>query len=93
MSQAACPYAPPDAHAPGRVRPATRAPALADRGYVTPLAAAVERLTVHWHRRAAIRDLHRLADRELRDIGIDRGEIDAIVDAMMEIRLHARQSR
>ena len=93
MSQATCLCAPPDARAPGRMLPATRAPGLPDRGYVARLAAAVDRLTLHWRRRTAIRDLRRLGDCELRDIGIDRGEIDAIVDEMMEIRLHARQSR
>jgi uncharacterized protein YjiS (DUF1127 family) len=93
MSQATCLSAPPDACAPGRVRPATRTPGLPARRYVARLAAAVDRLTVHWRRRTAIRDLHRLGDCDLRDIGIERGEIDAVVDEMMEIRLHARQSR
>ena len=93
MSQAACLCAASDARAPGRVRPATRTPGLPDRGYVTRLAAAVDRLAEPWRRRAAIRDLHRLGDRELRDIGIGRGEIDSIVDEMMEIRLHAEQGR
>jgi len=93
MSQATCLCAPPDARAPGRVRPSTRPPGLQAWGYVTRLAAAVGRLSRPRRRRAAIRDLHRLGDRALRDIGIDRGEIDAIVDEMMEIRLHAKQSR
>jgi uncharacterized protein YjiS (DUF1127 family) len=93
MSQAACLCAPPDARAPRRVRPASRTAGLPDPGYLTRLAAAVGRLALHWRRRAAIRDLHRLGGRKLRDIGIDRGEIDSIVDEMMEIRLHARQSR
>jgi uncharacterized protein YjiS (DUF1127 family) len=93
MSQAACLCAPPDACAPGRVRPATRTSGLAVWGYVSRLAAALDRLARYWRRRAAIRDLHRLGDRELRDIGIGRGEIDSIVDEMMEIRLHAEQGR
>jgi uncharacterized protein YjiS (DUF1127 family) len=65
------------------VRPATRAPGLPAWGYVTRLAAAVARFARPRRRRAAIRDLHRLGDRALRDIGIGRGEIDAIVDEMM----------
>ena len=84
MSQATCLCAPPDARAPGRVRPATRTSGLPAWSYVAWLAAAVHRLARPRRRRAAIRDLHRLGDRELRDIGIDRGEIDSIVDEMME---------
>jgi uncharacterized protein YjiS (DUF1127 family) len=93
MSQATCLGAPPSARAPGRLRPATRTPGLPARGYVAWLAAAIDRLTLHRRRRAAIRDLHRLCDCDLRDIGIERGEIDAIVDEMMEIRRHARRGR
>ena len=83
MSQATCPCAPPDARTPGRVRPALT-PGLSAWRYVTRLAAAVDRFGGHWRRRAAIQDLHRLGDRELRDIGIERGEIDSIVDEMMK---------
>jgi uncharacterized protein YjiS (DUF1127 family) len=36
-----------------------------------------------WLRRAAIQDLQRLGDRQLRDIGIERHEIDAVVDDML----------
>jgi uncharacterized protein YjiS (DUF1127 family) len=95
MSQTACLCAPPDARAPGRVRPATRTAGLPDLGYLTRLAAAVGRLALHWRRRASIRDLHRLGDCELRDIGIDRGGIDAIIDELgdtAEVMLAVDQS-
>ena len=93
MSQASCLCAPPDARAPGRVLPATRTSGLAVRRYVIRLAAAVDRLATPWRRRAAIRDLDRLGDRGLRDIGIERGEIDSIVDELMDRGLRTRQRR
>ena len=93
MSQTTCSCAPPDVRTPGLVRPPAFDPGLAAWSYVTRLAAAVDRLAGHWRRRAAIRALHRIGDRDLRDIGIDRGEIDSIVDDLMERRLRARQRR
>ena len=92
MSQATCLCAPPDGRAPGRLLPA-RTPGLPAWGYVTRLGAALDRLAGPLRRRAAIRDLHRLGDRELRDIGIERGGIDSTVDELMERRLHRDRGR
>ena len=39
-----------------------------------------------WHRLQAVRELNRLGDRHLRDIGIVRGDIEAIVDEMINRR-------
>ena len=89
MSQATCLCAPSDA----RARPAARPSGRSAWGYVAWLAAAVDRLARLRRRRAAIQDLHRLGDRALRDIGIGRGEIDAIVDEMMEGRQPIKQRR
>ena len=50
------------------------------------LAAARERLARPWRRRAAIRELVRLGDGALRDIGIERGEIEDVVDELMRTR-------
>jgi uncharacterized protein YjiS (DUF1127 family) len=36
-----------------------------------------------WRRRAAIRELQRCDDRQLRDMGIDRDEIAAVIDELM----------
>lgn len=33
----------------------------------------------HWERRAATKTLHEMTDRELRDIGLDRGQIERAV--------------
>ena len=38
------------------------------------------RYVIDWRKtRSVIRDLNRLSDRELKDIGISRGEIDALI--------------
>jgi len=39
-----------------------------------------------WLRHAAIQELRRLDDRDLRDVGIERYEIDAMVDDMLAKR-------
>lgn len=45
-------------------------------------------------RRAALKDLHRLSDRELRDIGVNRRDIAAIVDCEIgRMRLDEFRSR
>jgi uncharacterized protein YjiS (DUF1127 family) len=36
-----------------------------------------------WRRRAAIHELQRCDDRQLRDMGIDRDEIAAVIDELM----------
>jgi uncharacterized protein YjiS (DUF1127 family) len=86
MSQATCLAAPLQACAPAAGRASARNALPAQRD-VTGFAAALDRLACPWRRRAAIRELDRLSDRELRDIGIDRGEIDAVVDELMRVRV------
>lgn len=56
-----------------------------------PVSRIVGRLTAWQHRRAAIRELTRLSDRQLSDVGIDRERIGEVVDAMM--RAAERRSR
>jgi len=93
MSQATCPCVPPGACTPGRGRPTTLVSGLQAAHPATWLAAILDRLAAPWRRRTAIRDLHRLGDSDLRDIGIERGEIDSIVDDLMDRRLRTRQRR
>jgi uncharacterized protein YjiS (DUF1127 family) len=50
------------------------------------IAAAVQRLADRWRRLQAVRELNRLGDRHLRDIGIVRGDIEAIVGEMISRR-------
>ena len=45
-----------------------------------------------WHRRAIIRQLQRLDDRLLRDIGINRNEIEAFTDAMLTAHRQSQQA-
>jgi len=83
MSQATCHAAPVQAYAPTAGRASARnAPPV--RRDVTWLAAALDRLARPWRRRAAIRELDRLGDRALRDIGIERGDVEAVVDELMK---------
>ncbi|WJR76247.1 DUF1127 domain-containing protein [Bradyrhizobium sp. NP1] len=49
-------------------------------------ARCVSRLAVHWMRREAIRALHRLDDRELRDIGLMRSQIEPAVKGEWHLR-------
>jgi uncharacterized protein YjiS (DUF1127 family) len=49
-------------------------------------AAAVRWAADRWNRIHAVRELNRLGDRHLRDIGIVRGDIEAIVDEMISRR-------
>ena len=37
---------------------------------------------LHWQRSRAIRELHRLSDEQLNDIGISRGNISGVVDGL-----------
>jgi uncharacterized protein YjiS (DUF1127 family) len=52
----------------------------------------VRRLGDEWRRRAIIRELQRLDDRLLRDIGISRGEIEEFTDAMLTAHRQSQQS-
>jgi uncharacterized protein YjiS (DUF1127 family) len=85
MSQATCHAAPPPACAAVRARPAAQA-GLPARPAITWFGAALDRIARPWRRRAAIRELHRLSDRELSDIGVERGEVEAVVDELMRGR-------
>ena len=76
MSHATCHAAPP---ACARQSAPYGLPA---RHHSAWLAAAFERLARPWRRRESIRELQRLSDRELHDIGIARGEIESIVDEL-----------
>lgn len=83
MSQASCPAAPPQVCAPAAGHPVAQ-----DRGpptwrIVAWFPAALHNLAGPWRREAAIRELRRLKSAELRDIGIERGEVENIVDALM----------
>jgi uncharacterized protein YjiS (DUF1127 family) len=85
MSQATCRAAPPGVCARAAERPAARDPGLPARRAVAWFAAALDRLVRPWRRRMAIRELYLLGDRELRDIGIARGEIEGVVDELMRL--------
>jgi uncharacterized protein YjiS (DUF1127 family) len=86
MSQATtCPVAPPASCMPAGRGAAARA-GRPDRRQITWFAAALDRLARPWRRGAAIRELQCLDDRALRDIGIERGEVDAVVDELMRGR-------
>lgn len=70
---------------------------VADRGADRPgrrgvafLSAAVRWLGDQWRRRAVIGELNRLNEHHLRDIGIERGEIDAVADTIVR-RSRARR--
>jgi uncharacterized protein YjiS (DUF1127 family) len=52
----------------------------------------VRRLADEWRRRAIIRELQRLDDRLLRDIGISRGEIEEFTDAMLTAHCQSQQA-
>jgi uncharacterized protein YjiS (DUF1127 family) len=52
----------------------------------------LRRLVDQWHRPAIIRELQRLDDRLLRDIGIGRGEIEEFTDAMLTEHRHSQQA-
>jgi uncharacterized protein YjiS (DUF1127 family) len=52
----------------------------------------VRRLADEWRRRAIIRELQRLDDRLLRDIGISRGEIEEFTDAMLTAHGQSQQA-
>jgi len=82
MSHATCHAAPPPACTPAGER--RSAPyGLPAHHHIAWLAAAFDRLARPWRRRESIRELHRLSDRELRDIGIARGEIEGVVNELM----------
>lgn len=50
------------------------------------IAAAVHWAADRWNRLQAVRELNRLGDRHLHDIGIVRGDIEGIVDEMISRR-------
>jgi uncharacterized protein YjiS (DUF1127 family) len=54
-------------------------------GFVRAIEIWADRLAAHWVRRAAIKTLHELDDRALRDIGLARDQIET---AIYEIRRH-----
>lgn len=83
MSQASCPAAPPDVCGPALGRPAARDRGLPARRVAAWFAAALHDLTRPWRREAAIRELRSLKGGELRDIGIEPGKVEDIVDALM----------
>jgi uncharacterized protein YjiS (DUF1127 family) len=49
-------------------------------------------LADQWRRRTIIRELQRLDDRLLRDIGISRGEIEEFTDAMLTAHRQSQQA-
>lgn len=51
-----------------------------------PFAAVFRRLMDQWRRTAVIRQLNRLSDHHLRDIGIERGEIESVAEDMVKRR-------
>jgi uncharacterized protein YjiS (DUF1127 family) len=73
--------------APERDRLAAPARAVAAHRW-TPLgwsrvARPIRWLRQQWRRGAAIRELQRIDDRQLRDMGIDRNGIEAVIDELM----------
>jgi len=52
------------------------------RGDLAWAPALLRRLVRLWQRRAAVRELRRLSDRELRDLGIVRGQIEDVAAAL-----------
>jgi uncharacterized protein YjiS (DUF1127 family) len=66
---------------------AYRAPAPAASGTaIGRLAAAVGWFVDQWRRTQAIRELNRLSDHHLRDIGIARADIEAVAEEMIRRR-------
>jgi len=82
MSEATCRAAPPGACVPAGGRAAAPEPGLWAWREIAWFATALAR---PWRRHATIRELHRLSDRELRDIGIERGQVEDVVDELMAI--------
>jgi uncharacterized protein YjiS (DUF1127 family) len=64
--------------------PAARAPARSGG-----IAGAFRWLTDEWRRAEAIRELNRLSDHHLKDIGIARADIESVAEVM--IRRHNRR--
>ena len=61
---------------------------------VANFAGAIAGAITKWHKRnKAIRELSALSDRLLKDIGISRGEIRAVVDAMLTAPEQRRAAR
>ena len=50
------------------------------------LAAFLAFLADGWHRQQAVRTLGALDDRQLRDLGIERGQIETVADALIATR-------
>ncbi|HTO83876.1 MAG TPA: DUF1127 domain-containing protein [Methylomirabilota bacterium] len=50
------------------------------------LAAFLALLAEGWHRQQAVRTLGALDDRQLRDLGIERGQIETVADALIATR-------
>jgi uncharacterized protein YjiS (DUF1127 family) len=57
-----------------------------ERDLIRTIARALSWFWVQWRRREIIRVLNKVDDRLLRDAGIERGNIDAFVDSLIERR-------
>ncbi len=61
-----------------------------DRRGVALFVAAIAGLADGWHRYQAIRTLRSLDDRQLRDLGFERGQIEIVADALVATHRHRR---
>jgi uncharacterized protein YjiS (DUF1127 family) len=55
-------------------------------GFVRSIGIGLNRLAAHWWRRAAIKSLHELDDRALRDIGLARDQIETAISEIGRLR-------
>jgi uncharacterized protein YjiS (DUF1127 family) len=55
-------------------------------GFVRSIGIWVHCLTAYWRRRAAIKTLHELDDRALRDIGLERDQIETAIYGIERLR-------
>jgi uncharacterized protein YjiS (DUF1127 family) len=55
-------------------------------GFVRSIGIWANRLAAHWGRRAAIKTLHELDDRTLRDIGLARDQIETAIYEIRRLR-------
>jgi uncharacterized protein YjiS (DUF1127 family) len=80
---------------PSNVTPgATANPARSVAGWIQGLLGGLLREVLRWDkRRAAIKALRQLDDRELRDIGLSRGQIEAAVCGLVRAETALRELR